>query len=85
MYVNNIYLKIDCVITMFCQMTNFCSRELQKAVDFLKPHFEEIAQSAANKAIAGMTKEVYILREINLTICDKAGCISDLLTEWEII
>ena len=26
-----------------------------------------------------------ILREINLAISDKAGCISDLLTEWEII
>ena len=26
-----------------------------------------------------------ILREINLAISDKAGCLSDLLTEWEII
>ena len=26
-----------------------------------------------------------ILRGINLSICDKAGCISDLFTEWEII
>ena len=28
---------------------------------------------------------LYILREINLAISDKAGCISDLLTEWKII
>ena len=28
---------------------------------------------------------VYILREINLAISDKAGCISDLIIEWEII
>ena len=27
----------------------------------------------------------HILREINLAISDKAGCLSDLLTEWEII
>ena len=27
----------------------------------------------------------YILWELNLEICDKAGCISDLFTEWEII
>ena len=27
----------------------------------------------------------YILREINLAIFDKAGCLSDLLTQWEII
>ena len=26
-----------------------------------------------------------ILREINLAISNKAGCISDLLTEWKII
>ena len=26
-----------------------------------------------------------ILREINLAISDKAGCLSDLLIEWEII
>ena len=28
---------------------------------------------------------VYILREINLAISVKAGCISDLLTEWGIL
>ena len=28
---------------------------------------------------------VYILREINLAICDKARYISDLLIKWEII
>ena len=27
----------------------------------------------------------HILREINLAISDKAGCFSDLLTEWKII
>ena len=27
----------------------------------------------------------YILREINIVISDKAGCLSDLLTVWEII
>ena len=29
--------------------------------------------------------KTYILREINLAISDKAGCISDLFTEWKII
>ena len=32
-----------------------------------------------------MINSIHILREINLAISDKAGCISDLLTEWEII
>ena len=38
-----------------------------------------------NRCSRQLAMHLYILEEINLAISDKAGCLSDLLTEWEII
>ena len=51
--------------------------------------FSSIANIKVTKIITSNLqyygKRLYILREINLAISDKAGCISELLTEREII
>ena len=43
------------------------------------------SRSPAASILNSWNASFYILREINLAISDKAGCISDLLTEWKII
>ena len=47
---------------------------------FMKSHTKE-----KRNGMIDAFNSTSILREINLAFSDKAGCLSDLLTEWEII